>query len=295
MTATLPVLSDNLNLYLAEIRRFPILAPEEEYRLAVKFYEDKDLEAAHALITSNLRFVVKIANEYRAYGMKMLDLIQEGNVGLMMAVRKFNPYKGFRLISYAVWWIRAYIQNYIISAWSLLKIGTTQAQRKLFFKLNQAKSAIRNMLGEDDLPATSLTLDVKASEIVEMEQRLRGDYSLDSELAEGEGITMMDGLADDRLNQEELLGEIQEATILERNVSQALTRLNEKERYIIEHRVTADEPLTLQEIANHFSISRERVRQIEEGALKKMKSLLTPVLSQPAAAVPAQLSRQAAW
>jgi RNA polymerase sigma-32 factor len=289
MTATLPVLSDNLNLYLAEIRRFPILAPEEEYRLAVKFYEDKDLEAAHALITANLRFVVKIANEYRAYGMKMLDLIQEGNVGLMMAVRKFNPYKGFRLISYAVWWIRAYIQNYIISAWSLLKIGTTQAQRKLFFKLNQAKSAIRNMLGEDDLPATSLTLDVKASEIVEMEQRLRGDYSLDSELAEGEGITMMDGLADDRLNQEEILGEIQEAAILERNVSQALTRLNEKERYIIEHRVTADEPLTLQEIANHFSISRERVRQIEEGALKKMKSLLTPVLSQPAAAVTAHL------
>ena len=289
MTATLPVLSDNLNLYLAEIRRFPILAPEEEYRLAVKFYEDKDLEAAHALITANLRFVVKIANEYRAYGMKMLDLIQEGNVGLMMAVRKFNPYKGFRLISYAVWWIRAYIQNYIISAWSLLKIGTTQAQRKLFFKLNQAKSAIRNMLGEDDLPATSLTLDVKASEIVEMEQRLRGDYSLDSELAEGEGITMMDSLADDRLNQEEILGEIQEAAILERNVSQALTRLNEKERYIIEHRVTADEPLTLQEIANHFSISRERVRQIEEGALKKMKSLLTPVLSQPAAAVTAHL------
>jgi len=289
MTATLPVLSDNLNLYLAEIRRFPILAPEEEYRLAVKFYEDKDLEAAHALITANLRFVVKIANEYRAYGMKMLDLIQEGNVGLMMAVRKFNPYKGFRLISYAVWWIRAYIQNYIISAWSLLKIGTTQAQRKLFFKLNQAKSAIRNMLGEDDLPATSLTLDVKASEIVEMEQRLRGDYSLDSELAEGEGITMMDSLADDRLNQEEILGEIQEAAILERNVSQALTRLNEKERYIIEHRVTADEPLTLQEIANHFSISRERVRQIEEGALKKMKSLLTPVLTQPAAAVTAQL------
>jgi RNA polymerase sigma-32 factor len=289
MTATLPVLSDNLNLYLAEIRRFPILAPEEEYRLAVKLYEDKDLEAAHALITSNLRFVVKIANEYRAYGMKMLDLIQEGNVGLMMAVRKFNPYKGFRLISYAVWWIRAYIQNYIISAWSLLKIGTTQAQRKLFFKLNQAKNAIRNMLGEDDLPATSLTLDVKASEVVEMEQRLRGDYSLDSEFADGDGLTMMDGLADDRMNQEEILGEFQEAAILERSVSQALTRLNEKERYVIEHRVTADEPLTLQEIANHFSISRERVRQIEEGALKKMKSLLTPALSQSGASVAASL------
>lgn len=279
MTATLPVLSDNLSLYLAEIRRFPVLTAEEEHRLAIKFYEEKDLEAAHTLITSNLRFVVKIANEYRAYGMKMLDLIQEGNVGLMMAVRKFNPHKGFRLISYAVWWIRAYIQNYIISAWSLLKIGTTQAQRKLFFKLNQAKNAIRNMLGEDDTPAASLALDVKESEFEEMEQRLKGDYSLDSELVEGGGFTMMEGLADERLNQEEVLAENQEAALVQREISQALTRLNEKERYVIEHRVTADEPMTLQEIADQFSISRERVRQIEEGALKKMRSILTPALA----------------
>lgn len=279
MTATLPVLSDNLNLYLAEIRRFPVLTAEEEYRLAVRFYEEKDLEAAHTLITSNLRFVIKIANEYRAYGMKMLDLIQEGNVGLMMAVRKFNPYKGFRLISYAVWWIRAYIQNYIISAWSLLKIGTTQAQRKLFFKLNQAKSAIRNMLGEDDTPAASLALDVKESEIEEMEQRMKGDYSLDSELVAGEGFSMLEGLADDRMNQEEILAESQESALMQREISQALTRLNEKERYVIEHRVTADEPMTLQEIADHFSISRERVRQIEEGALRKMKTLLSPALA----------------
>lgn len=279
MTSALPVLSDNLGLYLAEIRKFPVLSPDEEYRLAVKFYEEQDLEAAHTLITSNLRFVVKIANEYRAYGMRMLDLIQEGNVGLMMAVRKFNPYKGFRLISYAVWWIRAYIQNYIISAWSLLKIGTTQAQRKLFFKLNQAKNAIRNMLGEDDLPAASLSLEVKESDVEEMEQRLKGDYSLDSEPADGDGLSLMDGLADDRMNQEEIIAESQEAALLEREIAQALAKLNEKERYVIEHRVTADEPLTLQEIADHFSISRERVRQIEEGALKKMKSLLTPALS----------------
>jgi RNA polymerase sigma-32 factor len=279
MTAAFPVTSDSTSLYFTEIRRFPVLTPEEEYRLAVKFYEEKDLEAAHTLITSNLRFVVKIAGEYRAYGMKMIDLIQEGNVGLMMAVRKFNPYKGFRLISYAVWWIRAYIQNYIISAWSLLKIGTTQAQRKLFFKLNQAKNAIRNMLGEDDVPAASLSLDVKESEFVEMEQRLRGDYSLDSEVASGDGYTLLEGLADDRLNQEEVLARNQEAALLEKEVSLALTRLNEKERYVIEHRVSAEEPMTLQEIADHFSISRERVRQIEEGALKKMKTLLTPVVS----------------
>ncbi|NMC74613.1 MAG: RNA polymerase sigma factor RpoH [Geobacteraceae bacterium] len=287
-TATaLPVVPDSMNLYLAEIRRFPVLSAEEEYRLAVRFYEEKDLEAAHTLITSNLRFVVKIAGEYRAYGMKMIDLIQEGNVGLMMAVRKFNPYKGFRLISYAVWWIRAYIQNYIISAWSLLKIGTTQAQRKLFFKLNQAKNAIRNMLGEDDVPAASLSLDVKESEFVEMEQRLRGDYSLDSEIASGEGYTLLEGLADDRLNQEEVLAEHQESAILEKGISQALTRLNEKERYVIEHRVSADDPMTLQEIADHFSISRERVRQIEEGALKKMKALLTPLVSSSHAGIPA--------
>jgi RNA polymerase sigma-32 factor len=280
MTGSLPILSDNLQKYFAEIRRFRVLTPEEEYQLAVKFYEEKDLEAAHMLVTSNLRFVVKIAGEYRSYGMKMLDLIQEGNVGLMMAVRKFNPYKGFRLISYAVWWIRAYIQNYIISTWSLLKIGTTQAQRKLFFKLKQAKDAIKNMLGDDDAPTASHTLEVKESEYLEMEQRLRGDCSLDAELVAGEGYSLMDSLADDRMNQEELLAENQSAALLEREVSQAVSRLNEKERFVIEHRVSAEEPLTLQEIADHFSISRERVRQIEEGALKKMKTLLLPLVSQ---------------
>jgi RNA polymerase sigma-32 factor len=287
MTGSLPVLSDNLQKYFAEIRSFRVLTPEEEYQLAVKYFEEKDLEAAHALVTSNLRFVVKIAGEYRAYGMKMLDLIQEGNVGLMMAVRKFNPYKGFRLISYAVWWIRAYIQNYIISAWSLLKIGTTQAQRKLFFKLKQAKNAIKNMFGEDDVPAASLSLDVKESEYLEMEQRLRGDFSLDSEMVAGEGYTLMDSLADDRMNQEEMLAENQSALLLEREVSQAMSRLNEKERFVIEHRVSAEEPMTLQEIADHFSISRERVRQIEGGALKKMKSLLLPIVSQVAESSPA--------
>jgi RNA polymerase sigma-32 factor len=283
MSLTMPVVADSFNVYLAEIRRFRVLSPEEEYDLAVKFYEQKDLEAAHTLITSNLRFVVKIAGEYRSYGMKMLDLIQEGNVGLMMAVRKFNPYKGFRLISYAVWWIRAYIQNYIISAWSLLKIGTTQAQKKLFFKLNQAKNAIRNMLGEDDAKAASESLGVKESELVEMDQRLRGDYSLDSSGVDGEGTTLLENLADERKNQEEILADFEEAHKLEKEVSGALNRLNERERYIIEHRITADEPMTLQEIADRFSVSRERVRQIEEGALKKMKMYLTPLVTQAVA------------
>jgi len=280
----LPAVADSMTLYLAEINKFPVLSSEEEYLLAVKFYEEKDLEAAHQLITGNLRFVVKIAAEYRSYGMKMLDVIQEGNIGLMMAVRKFNPYKGFRLISYAVWWIRAYIHNYIISTWSLLKIGTTQAQKKLFFKLNQAKNAIKRMTGTDDLEATALSLDVKETEVEEMEQRMRGEYSLDAEIIDGEGFTLLENLADDRQNQEELLGDFQEQALLRREIGQALTGLNEKERYVIEQRVVADDPITLQEIADHFSISRERVRQIEEGALKKMRTSLVPLIARTNAA-----------
>jgi RNA polymerase sigma-32 factor len=274
----LPVIADSLTLYLAEIRKFPLLDAAEESRLAIKFHEEQDLEIAHTLITSNLRFVVKICAEYKAYGMKMLDLIQEGNIGLMMAVRKFDPYKGIRLISYAVWWIRAYIQNFIISNWSLLKIGTTQAQRKLFFKLNQAKSTIRSMLGHDNILEAALTLDVKESEAIEMDQRMRGEYSLDAEIEAGDGRTMLDILPDERQNQEEMLCEHQEAAILQKEIGKAMEQLNEKERYIIEQRVAAEEPLTLQEIADYFSISRERVRQIEEGARRKLKNLLTPIV-----------------
>ena len=280
----MPVPIDSLTLYLSEINRIPLLSADEERHLALRFREEGDLQAAHALITANLRFVVKVAGEYRSYGMKMLDLIQEGNIGLMMAVRKFDPAKGVRLISYAVWWIRAYIQNHIISAWSLLKIGTTQAQRKLFFKLNQAKQAIISMTGESDLHSAAITLDVKDVEAQEMEQRLRGELSLDVEMFEGEGGTFLESLPDLRQNQEELLAERQENAILERGVAGALENLNEKERFVIERRVASENPLTLQEIADHFSLSRERVRQIEEGALKKMKRLLTPlVLSRGAA------------
>jgi len=284
MTMNLPIVADSFTLYLAEIRRFPLLDAEEEKRLAVSFYEEKDLAAAHTLITSNLRFVVKICSEYRAYGMKMLDLIQEGNIGLMMAVRKFNPYKGVRLISYAVWWIRAYVQNFIVSNWSLLKIGTTQAQKKLFFKLNQAKSAIKSMLGHDNLQEAAIVLDVKESEVREMDQRMRGDCSLDAELEAGSGLSMLDSLTDGRQNQEELLSDHQEAAILQKEVARAMEKLNDKERYIIEHRVAAEDPETLQEIAEHFSISRERVRQIEEGARKKLRNLLTPLVLDAVAA-----------
>jgi len=279
MVARLPVVADSLSLYLTEIRKFSLLSEDEEHRFAVKFFEEKDLEAAHSLITANLRFVVKVAAEYRHYGMKMLDLIQEGNIGLMMAVRKFNPYKGIRLISYAVWWIRAYIQNHIVSAWSLLKIGTTQAQRKLFFKLREARDAIRRLGdGEDDVHATAMSLNVTDQEVVEMEQRLHGEASLDTEFPGGDGFTLLENLADDRMNQEEALSELQERRQLRQQVARAVAGLNEKERFIVEKRISADEPMTLQEIATQFSISRERVRQIEEAALKKIKTALAPVM-----------------
>lgn len=280
MVAQLPVVADSLRLYMAEIRRFPLLSEADEHSYAVSFYEDKDLAAAHSLITSNLRFVVKIAYEFRHYGLKMLDLIQEGNIGLMMAVRKFNPYKGIRLISYAVWWIRAYIQNHIISSWSLLKIGTTQAQRKLFFKLRQAKNAILGMGdSEEDNNSAAVSLNVSEQEFSEMEQRMRGDCSLNAEIPGSDGATALESLADDRLNQEELLVEFQENQNLQQKVAEVVSRLNEKERYVIEQRITADEPMTLQEIASHFSISRERVRQIEEGALRKTRQALLPYIS----------------
>lgn len=280
MVAQLPVVADSLRLYLSEIRRFPLLSEVEEHSYAVSFFENKDLAAAHNLITANLRFVVKVAYEFRHYGLKMLDLIQEGNIGLMMAVRKFNPYKGVRLISYAVWWIKAYIQNHIISSWSLIKIGTTQAQRKLFFKLRQAKSAIAKMSDDEgDKQSAAMSLDVSEQCFSEMEQRMRGDRSLNAEIPGSDGITALETLVDDRMNQEDLLSEKQESQKLRLTVADAVSRLNEKERFIIEHRVTADDPLTLQEIASHFSISRERVRQIEEGALRKAKQTLLPLLT----------------
>jgi len=280
MVANYPVVADSLTLYLAEIRKFRMLNENEEHYHAVKFFEEKDLESAHKLITSNLRFVVKVAAEYRHYHLKLLDLIQEGNIGLMMAVRKFNPYKGVRLISYAVWWIRAYIQNYILSAWSLVKIGTTQAQRKLFYGLSKAKATLLKMSGNDtDVAVVANRLQVSDQDVVEMEQRIRGDISVDGQIGESDGMTILETIPDERMNQEELLAAYQQEHQLKQQVSKAMEGLNEKERYVIEKRVTSEAPLTLQEIADHFSISRERVRQIEERALAKVRQILVPQLT----------------
>jgi RNA polymerase sigma-32 factor len=271
--SNLPVVKGSLESYLIQINQFPLLTQEEEFQLAAKYRKYNDIEAAHKLITSNLRFVVKVAFEYKSYGVKLLDLIQEGNIGLMMAVRKFNPYKGYRFISYAIWWIRAYIQNFIIKTWSLVKIGTTQAQKKLFYKIGKVRKALESN-GEDERKYELLAndLDVATKDIIEMEQRMSSrDLSLNTPFDEGQELTPLDLLQEDAPNQEEAIARAEEKKIQEREVLSAIKRLSDKEAYVIKNRIMADSPLTLQEIGNHLKLSRERVRQIESEALRKLK------------------------
>ena len=269
----LPVVKNSLDTYLVQINRFPLLTQDEEFQLAVKYRKYDDIEAAQKLITSNLRFVVKIAFEYKSYGVKIQDLIQEGNIGLMMAVKKFNPYKGYRFISYAIWWIRAYMQNFIIKTWSLVKIGTTQAQKKLFYKIGKVRKALEAD-GENEKRYELLArdLDVAKKDIIEMEQRMSSrDLSLDTPFDEGKELTHLELLREESPNQEEAIAQEEEKKIREREVQNAMKRLNEKEVYVIKSRIMAEEPLTLQQIGDHLKLSRERVRQIESEALKKLK------------------------
>jgi RNA polymerase sigma-32 factor len=269
----LPVVKNSLDSYLMQINQLPLLTQQEEFQLAAKYRKENDIEAAQKLITSNLRFVVKVAFEYKAYGMKLLDLIQEGNIGLMMAVKKFDPYKGYRFISYAIWWIRAYIQNFIIKSWSLVKIGTTQAQKKLFYKIGKVRKALDiNRENEKKYDVIANDLDVTKEDIIEMEQRMSSrDLSLDAPFDEGHEMTHLDLLQEESPNQEESLVEDQERGIQENKVQNALKRLNEKEVFVVKNRIMADSPLTLQEIGDQLKLSRERVRQIESEALKKLK------------------------
>jgi RNA polymerase sigma-32 factor len=269
----LPVIKNSLETYLAQINQLPLLTQEEEFKLAVKYRKYEDIEAAQKLITSNLRFVVKIAFEYKSYGVKIQDLIQEGNIGLMMAVKKFNPYKGYRFISYAIWWIRAYMQNFIIKTWSLVKIGTTQAQKKLFYKIGKVRKALEADGGnEKRYERLARDLDVAKEDIIEMEQRMSSrDLSLDTPFDEGQELTHLELLKEESPNQEEAIAQEEEKKIREREVQNAMKRLNEKEAYVIKSRIMAEEPLTLQQIGDHLKLSRERVRQIESEALKKLK------------------------
>jgi len=265
-----------LELYLNEIQSYPVLTPEEERRIAIKYYETKDVDLAKTLVTANLRFVVKIANEYAGYGFNIMDLIQEGTIGLMMAVKKFNPYKNNRLISYAVWWIRAYIQAYIMNNYSLIKVGTTQNQRKLFYNLAKIKRELELKGEEGPTPeAIAEVLDVKPVEVMEMEMRLAGkDFSLEYTAPDSEQ-RLLDTLPDTRVNYVEQIEEEDERIFNAQIVREALSKLNEKERFIIEKRILEENPMTLQEIGEKLGITRERVRQIEARALKKLKDIIS--------------------
>ena len=274
----LPAHTTSLQRYMTEISNYPVLSREEEYEFAMKYKNDGDLDAARKLVTSNLKFVVKVANEYKNYGLNTMDIIQEGNVGLMHAVKGFDPTKGYRVISYAVWWIRAYIQNYIIKSWSLVKVGTTQAQRKLFYKLRSTKNQMEigeGNLSSEDYKELANKLNVTYEAVIEMDQRMGGkDLSLDAEIKSDTNLSHMDFLADDEENQEELITKVEEEKRVKSGMVDALKTLKDRERYIVENRILADKPLTLEELGTKYNISRERVRQIENAALKKMKSIL---------------------
>lgn len=277
-----PIITGTLDRYIEEINRFPILSAEEEFALAVSLVKDNSIEAAEKLVLCNLRFVVKIAHQYRSYDVRLADLIQEGNIGLIHAVRKFDPYKGYRLISYAVWWIRAYIQNYIIKTWSIVKIGTTQAQRKLFYKLSQTKKELQRLSEKNpEFKEIADVLGVREDDVVEMDSRfLNRDISLDAQVGE-EGdsssdreSSFLDFLPDQREDQETALMRREELALVQREIAGALLKLNERESFIIKNRILVDNPLTLQEIGDQLNITRERVRQLEKQALKKLQLAL---------------------
>src|SRR5712692_9959050 len=268
----------SLSLYLSEISKYPLLSVKEEQKLARQFLR-KNLRAAHKLVTSNLRFVVKVAYEYRSYGIKMSDLIQEGNIGLMRAVQKFDPTREIRLISYAVWWIRAYIQNYILKSWSLVKLGTTQAQRKLFFSLARTRRELeRYSPGETavtNVDEIARRLRVKPAEVREMEQRMAGrDFSLDAPIGNEGGSPHLDLVASPNAAQDDEFADKEEAGIIKSKVQVTLQRLDPRERFIIEQRVMNDRQLTLKELGEHFGFSRERARQLEIRAKDKLKEEL---------------------
>ncbi len=273
--------SGGLTQYLQEIRKYPMLSAEEEYILAKAVAEHQDINAAHQLVTSHLKLVVKIALSMRGYGISLMDLISEGNIGLMHAVKKFNPELGHRLSTYAMWWIKASIQEYVIKSWSMVKIGTTVAQKKLFFNLNKIKQKIRNFhsrshdyLSNEDVDVIATQLNVTHQEVKEMDSRLSGnDYSLDSPIHndDGDSTTMMEYIPENRANQEVVLAYSQEENLKKKLFNKAISMLNEREQAIISARHLQDDPETLDVLSKKYNISRERIRQIEARALEKLK------------------------
>ena len=267
---------DALQRYLSEIRRYPILTREEEHELAVQYKELGDIEAAYTLVRSNLRLVVMIAREYERAFRNLLDLVQEGNIGLMESLKNFDPYRGVRFPSYAVWWIRAYIIRYLMNTWRMVKLGTTQAQRRLFFNLQKEKEKLE---AEGFVPGAKLIaqrLDVKESEVIEMDQRLSGrDVSTDAPMAQGESLTLLNTLTDDSPTPEEHLAEEEYRDAVKARLKAFGEGLKDKELVVFRERLMAEQPLTLREIGERYGISRERVRQIENRVKKKLKSYLS--------------------
>jgi len=264
--------ADELKTYLAEIEHYPILTRDQESKLAYRCRDEGDEQAVNDLITANLRFVIKVALGYRNYGIKVMDLVQEGNIGLIKAVEKFDPDKGYRLISYAVWWIKAYIQNHIIRSWSMVKMGTTQAQRKLFYRISDLPEAVDFDIHLDNVSKLADRINVSEDEVIDMAARLKArDLSLDEMLGDSSRDSFVDTLRDDRPDQERELAERQEFANLKRWVDDAVDKLNPREKYIVQKRILSDEPETLKELGKHFGVTRERARQIERAALQKLK------------------------
>ncbi|MGD9785469.1 MAG: RNA polymerase sigma factor RpoH [Hyphomicrobiaceae bacterium] len=272
--------SGGLSRYLEEIRRFPMLEPNEEYMLAKRWQEHGDSEAAHKLVTSHLRLVARIAMGYRGYGLPIGEVISEGNVGLMQAVKRFEPDKGFRLATYAMWWIRASIQEYILRSWSLVKMGTTAAQKKLFFNLRRVKGQLQALeegdLRPDQVATIARKLGVSQDDVVSMNRRLGGDSSLNAPIrADSESGEWQDWLVDDSPDQEEVLAESEELDRRRQYLASALSTLNDRERRIFEARRLAEDPATLEDLSVEFGVSRERIRQIEVRAFEKVQKAVT--------------------
>ncbi len=273
-----------IDRYLAEASRHALLSREEERALVEEYIRSRSRHLVQKLVTANLRFVVKVAHEYRGYGLELADLIQEGNVGLLMAVERFDPERGYRLLSYAVWWIRAYIQAYVMRSWSLVKVGTTAAQRKLFFKLRSERQRAAALAAPGEkVSAAELaqTLGVREGEVTSMEVRLAGrDFSLNAEVGDELGRTHLDQLADPNSDTQDEVERAQVKRRVRRWLREAVPKLDEREQYILRERIANDEPKTLREIGERFRISRERARQIQERTLAKMRAAVRPELRQ---------------
>ena len=285
---TVPAEGSSLSRYLEEIRRFPMLEPQEEFILAKRWQEQGDTEAAHRLVTSHLRLVAKIAMGYRGYGLPLNEIISEGNVGLMQAVKRFDPDRGFRLATYAMWWIRAAIQEYILHSWSLVKMGTTAAQKKLFFNLRKLKGQMQAIdegdLAPETVQAIAERLDVTETEVIEMNRRLEGgDRSLNVPLRVDSDTDWQDWLVDEAASQETTLADADEFDHRMSLLHRAMSVLNERERHILTERRLKDEPTTLEELSGEYGISRERVRQIEVRAFAKLQRAIKALEAEQAA------------